>query len=82
MSVKRAPKLTKKQVHDLAWLAEVRAKDGESIPSTMSLTVYTEPKVPQHCDACDRGAKYFDGCSLLICPQRARIAARPWGSKS
>lgn len=61
-------------------LEEALAADGPPIASTMSQTVYTAPKAAQHCDECNRGAKFFDGCSRLICPQRARIAARPWGT--
>lgn len=60
-------------------LAEALAIDGTPIASTIAQTVYTAPKAATHCDECNRGAKFFDGCSLLICPQRARIAAKPWG---
>lgn len=56
MSGRRAPGLSTEQVRDLSRLAQTIAKDGASVPSTMTLTVYAVPKAPKHCDGCNRGA--------------------------
>jgi len=50
----------------------------------MALTDYpstpTRPlTVPTKCAACGRGPKYYEGCSLLECPQRRTAHIFPAG---
>lgn len=51
------------------------AEDGASAPSTMSLTVYVVPSPPAVCEGCHRGPKYYEGCSMVECPQRRPLTA-------
>ena len=51
------------------------------ISSTFDLPVFVASPIPKQCHACTRGPKFYEGCSLVECPQRARHAYSQWGEK-
>lgn len=46
-----------------------------SIPSLLTLPVFVVAQRAKKCGACGRPTTYFDGCSIVECPQRKPLTA-------
>lgn len=49
-----------------------------SVRSTLDVTMYVAPAQLSKCGTCDRGPKFFEGCSHPDCPQRRALSIRQW----
>jgi hypothetical protein len=53
------------------------SEKGTSIPSTLSGPFYVAKLERKRCPTCGRGPNFHQGCSMLECPMRRVITARP-----